>query len=190
MMSYTQTISTFFKVVGPAGAAPEWHQVGIMQGLFVPDTPPAPNTIYPNVGLTTGGPQFTGRVNIGVLFTHLFHVFPDIVFAPANGLRPTDGNTIAIEAILNTGKQPVGRQWNPGGHPSPPMSPIVPDGTRESNNLPVCAVFTFDTNSSLIQNLALYFDRWKMAMGAPADPALGRPAVPGLWDGAHPPHLA
>jgi hypothetical protein len=188
-MTYVQTLATFFKVVGSKGSAPEWQNVGIMQGLFVQNTPAA-HPMYPNVGLTTGGPQFTGQNNIGILFTHLFHCFPDIVFAPANGLRLTDGNTIGIEATLSTGKQPVGRQWAPGGHASPPMSPIVPDGQHQSQNLPVCAVFTFDPtpNSSLIQNLALYFDRWKMAMGTPVQGV--NPAIHGLWDQANPAHLA
>lgn len=170
IMPYTQTIATFFKVLGPAGSAPEWQNVGIMQGLFVPgNTPP-----YPNVGLTTGGPQFTGQNNIGVLFTHLFQCFPNVVFAPANGLQLDDGNTIAIEATLSTGMQR--QRWAPGGNPSAPISTVIPDGHHQSQNLPVCAVFTFDSNSSLIQNLALYFDRWKMAQD--------------LWDGAHPPHIA
>jgi hypothetical protein len=105
-----------------------------------------------------------------------FYCFPDVVLAPANGLQLTDGDTIAIEATLSTGLQTAGHQWVPGGHPSPPISLIVPDGNHQSQYLPVCAVFTFDDNSGLIQNLAFYFDRWKMAMD--------------LWDGAHPPHLA
>jgi hypothetical protein len=74
IMPYTQTIATFFKVLGPAGSSPEWQNVSVLLGLFVQDTP-AVNPIYPNVGLTTGGPQFTGQNNIGVLFTHLFLLF-------------------------------------------------------------------------------------------------------------------
>ena len=188
-MTYAATLATFFQVVTPAASTPVSQNVGAMQGLFVQNTPVA-NPIYPNVGLTTGGPQFTGQAAIHVLFTHLFHVFPDIVFAPANGLRLTDGNTIGIEATLSTGKQPHGRQWLPGGNASPPMSPVVPDGNHQVQNLPVCAVFTFDPtpNSSLIQNLALYFDRWRMAVGTPA--SAGKPAIPGLWDHANPQHLA
>lgn len=186
-MTYTQTLATFFQVVSPAGSTPVSQNVGVMQGLFVQNTPAA-NPIYPNVGLTTGGPQFTGQPAIHVLFTHLFHCFPDMVFAPANALQLTDGNTIAVEATLSTGKQPMGRPWAPGGNASPPISPVVPDGNHQSQNLAVCAVFTFDPTGSLIQNLALYFDRWKMAVGTPA--SSGKPAIPGLWDHANPAHLA
>jgi hypothetical protein len=164
------TIASFFAVVGPAGSSPQHHNVPVMQSLFVQDTPPG-NPIYPNIGLTTGGPQFTGQRHIGVLFQQLFASFPDIVFAPANGLQLTDGNTTAIEATLSTGNQIA--RWLPGGHASAPLSPIVPDGRHSSQYLPVCAVFTFDTGSGLIQNLALYFDRWKLAKD--------------LWDGANPP---
>jgi hypothetical protein len=183
MTTPTQTLATFFQVVSPAGSTPVSQSVSTMQSLFVLDRPaPPPNAIYPNVGLTTGGPQFTGQVAVGVLFAHLFHCFPDMVFAPANGLRLTDGNNIAIEALLSTGLHRVGRPWAPGGHASPPISPIVPDGNHQSQNLPVCAVFTFNASDSLILNLALYFDRWKMAVGTPGSP--------GLWDHANPAHLA
>jgi hypothetical protein len=186
-MSYAQTIATFFKVVGPIGGGTEWQVVSIMQGLFVPDDPKRGGP--PNVGLTTGGPQFQGQANIGVLFTHLFHCFPDMVFAPANGLRLADGKTIAIEATLSTGIHPAGRPWAPSGHVSPPISNIIPSGANQVQNLPVCAVFTFDPtpNSSLIQNLALYFDRWRMAVGWTTPAGV---VTYGLWDHAHPPHLA
>jgi hypothetical protein len=164
------TIASFFAVVGPQGSSPQHQNVTVMQSLFVQDSPPG-NPIYPNIGLTTGGPQFKGQRAIGVLFQQLFTSFPNIVFAPANGLQLTDGNTTAIEATLSTGNQVA--RWLPGGHASAPLSPIVPDGKHSSQYLPVCAVFTFDNSNGLIQNLALYFDRWRLAKD--------------LWDGANPP---
>jgi hypothetical protein len=163
------TIAAFFGVVGPPGSSPQHQNIAVMQSLFVQDNPPG-NPIYPNIGLTTGGPQFTGQQAIHTLFHQLFTSFPDIVFAPANGLQLTDGNTIAIEATLSTGVQVA--QWFQDKLASPPLSPIVPDKKHHSDYLPVCAVFTFDKNSGLIQNLALYFDRWKLAKD--------------LWDGANP----
>jgi hypothetical protein len=165
------TIAAFFGVVGPRGSSPQHQNVTFMQSLFVQDTPPG-NPIYPNIGLTTGGPQFTGQRAVGILFQQLFTSFPDIVFAPANGLRLTDGNTTAVEATLSTGIQMA--QWLPGGNASLPLSPIVPDKKHHSDYLPVCAVFTFDSGG-LIQNLALYFDRYKLATD--------------LWDGVSPAHL-
>lgn len=167
------TIANFFAVVGPPGSSPQHHNVPFMQSLFVQDTPPG-NPIFPNIGLTTGGPQFTGQKAIGILFQHLFTSFPNVVFAPVNALHLTDGNTTGIEATLSTGNQVA--KWSPGGHASAPLSPIVPDGKHSSQYLPVCAVFTFDHNSGLIQNLALYFDRYKLAKD--------------LWDGANPPAQA
>jgi hypothetical protein len=165
-------IAAFFGVVGPPGSSPQHQNVAFMQSLFVPDTPPG-NPLYPNIGLTTGGPQFTGQHAIGVLFQQLFTSFPNLVFAPANALQLTDGNTIGIESTLSTGVQMA--PWLPAGKPSPPLSPIVPDKKRHSDYLPVCAIFTFDPNSGLIQNLGLYFDRWKLATD--------------LWDGKHPAHI-
>jgi hypothetical protein len=144
-----------------------------MQGLFVQNIagPPA----YPNVGLTTGaGPQFTGQNAVGILFTAIFASFPNIVLNYVNPLRPEDGDTIAVEALLTTGSHAA--QWAPPGAPfSPPIGLIEPKG-HGSIDLPVCAVFLFDHGSDLIKNLGLYFDRWKLAMD--------------LWDRAHPGHLA
>jgi hypothetical protein len=165
------TIAAFLGVVGPAGSSPQHHDIPFMQSLFVQDTPQG-NPMFPNIGLTTGGPQFTGQRAIGILFQELFTSFPDLVFAPANGLRLTDGNTIGIEATLSTGIQVAA--WSPGGNASHPLSPIVPDKKHRSDYLPVCAIFTFGGNC-LIQNLGLYFDRWKLAID--------------LWDGSNPPHL-
>jgi hypothetical protein len=154
------TIAAFFGVVGPPGSSPQRQNITFLQSLFVPDNPPG-NPRYPNIGLTTGGPQYTGQQAIHILFTQLFTSFPDVVFAPANALQLTDGNTTAIEATLSTGIQVA--QWFQGKLASAPLSPIVPDGKHRSDYLPVCAVFTFEKHSGLIQNLGLYFDRFKLA---------------------------
>ena len=109
---------------------------------------------------------------------------------PQINCQLADGKTIAIEAILSTGIARAGRPWAPGGHGSPPISNIVPTSAHQTQNLPVCAVFTFDptpNNTSLIQNLALYFDRWRMAVGWTTPAGV---AIPGLWDHAHSLHLA
>jgi hypothetical protein len=163
------TIAAFFGVVSPAGSSPQHQNIAFMQSLFVQDHPTG-NPRYPNIGLTTGGPQFTGQQAIHILFHQLFTSFPDVVFAPANGLQLTDGNTTAIEATLSTGIQVA--PWFQGKLASPPLSPIVPDKKHHSDYLPVCAVFTFEKHSGLIRNLGLYFDRFKLASD--------------LWDGASP----
>ena len=123
------------------------------------------------------GPVFTGQQNIYGLFQHLFTVFPNIVFQ-LNAQQLVSGNMMAIEAQLTTGNQSAGAPWQPLGHKSAPISNVIPDGNHGATlTLPVCAVFTFDdiTPSNSIKNLALYFDRWALAMG--------------LWDRAHPPNF-
>jgi len=164
-MTHVTAVETFRQTVNA-------HAVPPVQRLFVQDTAGPPP--YPNVGLTTGvGPQFTFQNGIGILFAALFTSFPNLAFSYVNAVRPVDGNTIAVEALLTTG--PHVAKWSPQGAPvSPPLSLIEPEG-HGSTNLPVCAVFLFDAHSDLIKNLGLYFDRWALAMA--------------LWDRAHPPHL-
>jgi hypothetical protein len=108
------------------------------------------------------------------MFDELFTDFPNMVFQ-LNAQQLVLGNMMAIEALLTTGNQVKAKAWGPGGKKSAPISNVVPDGKHGVTNLPVCAVFTFDdvTPSDLIKNLALYFDRWALAMA--------------LWDGANPP---
>jgi len=165
-MTHKTAVDTFRQTVNA-------HNVAHVQGLFVQDIAGPPP--YPNVGLTTGvGPQFTFQSGIGILFRSLFASFPNLVLSYVNTIRPEDGNTVAVEALLTTG--PHAAQWAPPGAPvSPPISLIEAKG-HGSTNLPVCAVFLFDGGSDLIKNLGLYFDRWKLAMD--------------LWDRAHPSHLA
>lgn len=165
-MSYTAIIDNFRQLVS-AGA----NNVAAIQALFVGDAAPGP----PNVGLTTGGPQFTNQKNIGYLFAALHDSFPNLVLQYPSNLRLAAGDTVAVEAVLDTGAHV--QRWQPQNAPaSPPISLIDPVG-RRSQTLPVCAVFKFVTvgGNDLIKNLALYFDRWQMAKD--------------LWDGANPPHV-
>jgi hypothetical protein len=162
-MAHRDTVNTFLTSVNA-------YNVAQIQGLFVQNSVGPPS--YPNVGLTTSGPQFTFQNGVGRLFTALFASFPNLVLTYVNALRPEDGDTIAVEASLTTG--PHVARWAPQGHPvSPPISLIDPQ--QNGSILPVCAVFLFDHNSDLIKNLAFYFDRWRLAMD--------------LWDRVHPPHL-
>jgi hypothetical protein len=167
-MSYLDTIENFRQLVS-AGV----NNVANIQALFVPDDPTLGGP--PNVGLTTGGPQFTAQGGIYSLFTGLYQSFPHLVLRYPTGRRPEDGNTVAVEALLTTGVQ--NQQWAPpGAAASPPISHIVPSGAKGGSvDLPLCAVFLFYPGTGLIQNLALYFDRWQMAKD--------------LWDGSHPGHL-
>lgn len=170
-MAYTDTITSFKKIVGPGGSLDPFA----MTNLFVKDAPAPPGPAY--VGLTTRvGPVFTGQKNINELFAHLFDVFPNMVFQ-LNTQQLVYGNMMAIEALLTTGNQKAGKPWAPLGNTSAPISNVVPDGAHGATNFPVCAVFTFDdvTPSDLIKNLALYFDRWALAMA--------------LWDGKLPPNF-
>jgi hypothetical protein len=162
----SDTVKDFFKLVITGGSQ---HIPSIM-ALFVPDQPQPPGP--PNIGLTTGGPTFTTQNGIDNLFKTLKKSLPQY------GLDPTPNpnnpqlligvNQISVEAILNAGK------WKHSWDPSPPVPKSRPlshvKGTDEGGSggittqLSVCAVFTLDSNSPfLIRNLALYFDRWKLA---------------------------
>jgi hypothetical protein len=181
--AYVQQIELFRQLVSAGGAA---VNVGVIVNLFVPDAPSPPGPA--SVGLTLGaaspvptpvGPWFYGQYgpkSITSVFTALNQSFPDLVLTYPNAKRLEDGSTVAVEASLDTGKQNA--DWHPvGAGASPPISNIVHAPHAKPNgslHLPVCAVFTFDPTpgSILIQNLALYFDRYRMAKD--------------LWDGNHP----
>jgi hypothetical protein len=172
-MAITDTVNSFFGLVGTEGS----QDIPSIKNLFVPDkNPPGP----PNIGLTTGGPQFLGQDGIDDLFTTLSNTFSQYGFDPASGPntvpQPLAGaNKIAVEAILTTGH--VQKKWHPHHvKATPPLSKIEPAG-GDNTQLPVCAVFTMDDDGNLyrIINLALYFDRWKLAQDK--------------WDKNNPPHI-
>ena len=65
--------------------------------------------------------------------------------------------------------------WEPSTVPATPPLSVIQPAQGKSSKLPVCAVFTMDSKSTLIMNLALYFDRWKLGQD--------------LWDKTNPPHI-
>ncbi len=177
MMSYLDTIETFRQLVS-AGAAGNDVNVGAIVDLFVSDAA-GPATVGLTLGTASLGPWFSGKTgpnSITSLFTALNQSFPNLALTYPNNERPADGDTVVVEALLNTG--PQGAQWGPqGAAASPPISPIHPAPVGKPNgsqNLPVCAVFRFGAGGG-IRILSLYFDRWRLAQD--------------LWDGMHPPNL-
>jgi hypothetical protein len=86
-----------------------------------------------------------------------------MAWTPANKLRMTDGNTIAVEVDV-TGTQKAA--WFQDSFKSPPLSQIdqATIAGLSSNNkmdVPACMVFTFDKQHK-VEQLAIYMDRYKM----------------------------
>jgi hypothetical protein len=113
------------------------------------------------------GPQFPTPAGVKTAFKQIVASFPHATFAPfplppATAVYCSNGNTIIVQAQLNTGKHI--KPWFPfGSDPySKPLSDIEPDKTQFAF-VPACAVFTFD-NAQKILNLAIYMDRWQMAV--------------------------
>jgi hypothetical protein len=160
--------------------------------LFSPDTPAGKPTT-PSLGIAAGnqtngssqgpqiGPQFLGQSAIITCFTQIFvksfntATFttlpannPTFCYSSADGKAVDGSPVITVPAILHTGNQLEGGQWFPYGSPaySKPLSDIEPDGTQ-SSDVPACVVFTFDPTvraNPLIYNLAIFIDRWQMAV--------------------------
>lgn len=113
------------------------------------------------------GPQFPNPDAIKIAFNQIVTSFPHATFVPFPQSPPgpvycSSGNTIIVQAQLSTGKHL--KPWFPfGSDPySKPLSDIEPDKTQFAF-VPACAVFTFD-NAQKILNLAIYMDRWQMAV--------------------------
>jgi hypothetical protein len=127
-----------------------------------------------NAGPT--GPWFTGVGPVTALFEQLCGpgnaAFPQLSYTTVPPFC-SNGNTVIVQATLNTG--PHTGSWFRKTSPyySRPLSDIVAYGASTTVN--TCAVFTFDS-SNLIQTLGIYMDRWQMALD--------------LWDQVHPAHLA
>jgi hypothetical protein len=159
MASNIQTLNDFLDTINNAAGA-NYHDVNHLMTLFCND-----NGNLPFVGITQRGPQFTNRPAIQKLFTQLLTIsFPDMAWTPANPLRMTDGNTIAIEVDV-TGTQQA--EWFQDNFKSHPLSQID-DATianlpafNKMDKIPACMVFTFDGNFK-VQQLAIYIDRYKM----------------------------
>lgn len=164
MTSNLDTLNNFLDTINKPNDA-TWrhhHDVTHLLTLFCED-----NGNLPYVGITLRGPQFTNRISIEKLFIQLLNkTFPDMTWTPANKLRMTDGNTIAIEVDV-TGTQKA--TWFQDNFKSLPLSQIdeVTISSLAANSkynkmlIPACMVFTFDENYK-IQQLAIYMDRYKM----------------------------
>jgi hypothetical protein len=162
MASNLETLNNFLDTINkPNGDGwQHYHDVDYLLTLFCED-----NGNRPYVGITLRGPQFTNLANIRILFTQLLKTtFPDMAWTPANELRLTDGNNIAVEVDV-TGTQQAA--WFQDKFKSPPLSEISQDVVRNlapNNNkmcIPACMVFTFDGQYK-IQQLAIYMDRYRM----------------------------
>ena len=162
------TVSDFFSLVQSGGT----QVTADIEALFVDDNAGPPKV--PNIGLTTGGPQFFYKTGLDDLFGSLKSTFSSWALDPLQQppLELTNGNMIAVEATLTTGS--VKNKWNPDAGATPPLSKIPPTPNR-GTTLPVCAVFTMNANGTKIMNLALYFDRWKLGQD--------------LWDKNNPSHI-
>jgi hypothetical protein len=162
MASNLDTLNTFLDTINKPndGIWQHYHDVDYLLTLFCDD-----NEKYPFVGITLRGPQFPHRANIRILFTQLLKTtFPDMAWKPANDLRMTDGDTIAVEVDV-TATQTV--EWFQDKFRSLPLSQIEEDTIRRlapkfnTMDIPACMVFTFDGNYR-IQQLAIYMDRYRM----------------------------
>jgi len=168
-MAIADTINSFFGLVQTGGS----QDIPSIQALFVSDSAGPPPV--PNIGLTTGGPQFKYQSGIADLFNTLDKTFSSWVFDPASNppLQMTSGSRVAVEATLTLGS--VMNTWAPTTVPATPPLSVIEPAQGNGSKLPVCAVFTMDPNTTRIMNLALYFDRWKLGQD--------------LWDKAHPAHI-
>jgi hypothetical protein len=164
------TVSDFFSLVQTGGT----QNTAQIEALFVSDSAGPPPV--PNIGLTQGGPQFSYKLGLDDLFSSLKDTFSSWALDPKQNppLELANGNMRAVEATLNLGS--VQKQWSPYAGSTPPLSriPVTPG---KSSKLPLCAVFTMDSNAddAKIKNLALYFDRWKLGQD--------------LWDKNNPKHI-
>lgn len=159
MASNLETLNDFLNTINDSNSA-NHHDIDHLLTLFSPD-----DAHFPVVGITQRGPQFKGTTAIRKLFTRLLTVsFHDMAWTPANDLRPTQGDTIAVEIDV-TAKHV--REWFQDTFKSAPLSQISQaeiDGLGANKNkmkIPGCAVFTFDGNHR-IKQLAIYIDRYKM----------------------------
>jgi hypothetical protein len=121
-------------------------------------------TSNPVVGITSYGPQFIGYSAVQRLFRQLFSTFKPLKLTP-QGANPdwmfnTDSSVIGVQ--MNLSGLQVGA-WFAAGTPyySPPLSTIVPSGTR-SVDLDACVIFYLDNAQNLIKQISIYFDRYLM----------------------------
>jgi hypothetical protein len=113
--------------------------------------------------VVANGPAFYGTKKVAKLFRRLFLAFPDVTLVPlnaANSLTSSDLATIGLQTTLKGTQQDW---WFPPGdsdkYYSKPLSDIPPLGGAIS--IAACCVFTFNNSSNLINQLAIYMDRYK-----------------------------
>jgi hypothetical protein len=122
------------------------------------------------------GPQFPTPSAVKIVLKQIVSSFPHATFKPvpsaAAAVYCSSGNTIMVQAQLSTGKHQ--KPWFPFGHDaySKPLSDIEPDKTQFAF-VPACTVFLFD-NAQKIVNLAIYMDRWQMAVDLWPGTAIGK----------------
>jgi len=158
-MSNLDTLNDFVKTMNDR-AGPNYHSVDHLMTLFCAD-----DGDIPFVGITLRGPQFKGKAAIKKLFNQLLKIsFEDMAWTPANALRMTDGDTIAVEVDISAKHV---REWFTDSFRSPPLSHIdqaAIDGlgaNKKTMNVPACLVFTFHGDHH-IRQLAMYMDRYRM----------------------------
>jgi hypothetical protein len=166
-------VDSFFAVFSSGNDADT--KVTSLLALFSDDDANPPT--IPCVGITSYGPNFTGRTDIKLLFHRLFSTFDPLFFTPTTSdpdgaagvivvaprLYSADGfapPTISVQTSL------VGTHvdwWFPKtnkSHYSPPLSDVKPSGKRVT--VPAAAVFNFDgTNNNKITHLWMYLDRYR-----------------------------
>jgi hypothetical protein len=86
-----------------------------------------------------------------------------MAWTPANALRMTDGDTIAVEVDVTGTQQHTWFQDNFKSHPLSQIDETTIVNLPSSNkmDIPACMVFTFDGQHK-VQQLAIYMDRYKM----------------------------
>ena len=113
--------------------------------------------------VVANGPAFYGTKKVTKLFRRLFSAFPDVILTPLSPLNPlisADLTTIGLQTTLKGTHQDW---WFPPGdsdtYYSKPLSDIPPLGGAIS--IAACFVFTFNNSTNLINQLAIYMDRYK-----------------------------
>jgi hypothetical protein len=172
----SDAITAFVNCFTPGNA--NYGNVGsLMTTVFSPEGGTGANEV-PVLAITNHGlgigPAFYGARRVRKVFNRLFNAFPDVQLMPISGspnppfplLTSSDGNTIALQVTMTGTHQ----DWwfsraDADRFYSKPLSDIAPTNQTLSQdpNYPVaaCAVFTFNGTSHLVNQLAMYLDRYK-----------------------------
>jgi hypothetical protein len=171
------------------GANPIGTKVAGLQSLFAADSGGTPPTA-PGVGIASHGPNFTGQVEIGVLFTRLFTSFPDLTLKEKQAFPrlysldaytglPIIGTATTLQGTFQSAWFPkVKGKKDTESHYSKPLSDLIPNaGNFQSTKIPAFAVFALDgsTGTVKISQLSMYLDRYRFK--ADLEPAADPPAI-------------